>query len=97
MARLSPASADQAQSKAIAVWVRLFAGAAEAAGRREARLTVQAGTTIEALFDSLVRDHPRLGPMKPSLRFALNQEFVGLDQILQDGDEVAVIPPVSGG
>ena len=80
-----------------AVSVRLFAGAAEAAGVRMHRMSIEDGATVDQLFDRMADEFPVLAAMKASLKFAVNQEFVEMDQSLSNGDEVAVIPPVSGG
>ena len=79
------------------VSVRLFAGAAEAAGVRVHRVPIEDGTTVDEVFDRMAEQFPALAAMKSSLKFAVNHEFVEMDQRLSDGDEMAVIPPVSGG
>ncbi len=79
------------------VSVRLFAGAAEAAGVRVHEMSIEQGASVDTLFDCLAGEFPVLAAMKDSLRFAVNQEFVEVDQSLWHGDELAVIPPVSGG
>lgn len=78
------------------VRVRLFAGAAQAAGQRE--LSGEwAGFTAGEVVQELVRQFPALGPLAPTLALAVNREYVEADHRLQDGDELALIPPVSGG
>ena len=82
---------------AVRVRVRLFAIQREIAGAREVRLDLPAGETIEDAWAALVGLHPRLAPGRPSVRFALNTEYADADAVLDDGDELAIIPPVSGG
>ena len=82
---------------AAVVSVRLFAGAAEVAGVRVHRVPIEDGATVDEVFDRMAEQFPALTAMKASLKFAVNQEFVEMDQRLSDGDEMAVIPPVSGG
>lgn len=82
---------------AIQVSVRLFAGAAELIGRRELSITLETGATVESAFTALTADHPRIAAMRPILRFAVNHDFADPDRVLHDGDELALIPPVSGG
>lgn len=49
------------------------------------------------MMDMVMEKHPEMAKARDSLRMAVNEEFVGADAELCDGDEVAVIPPVSGG
>ncbi len=53
--------------------------------------------TIAALLTALVQRHEVLAPLLPAIRVALNQEFADPTQSISDGDELALIPPVSGG
>lgn len=78
------------------VTVRFFAAAAAAAGRREAS-GAWAGLTAGELLAELAATYPKLEPLLPSLSTAVNREYVEPTHRLQDGDEVALIPPVSGG
>ena len=78
------------------VSVRLFARLAELAGTRETTLETGEGLRVLDILPALERFYPALTGIQ-SLRFAVNQEFVGEDHVLHDGDEVALIPPVSGG
>jgi molybdopterin converting factor subunit 1 len=55
------------------------------------------GATVDALVDELERRHPALGSLRKACKVAVNQELAGGDRVLQDGDEVALIPPVAGG
>lgn len=78
------------------VTVKLFAAAADAAGRR----LIQgdwAGMTPAQLLQALQEQYSGLVKIAPVLAIAVNREYASADQILQDGDEVALIPPVSGG
>ena len=81
----------------IAVRARLFAMQRELAGTRELRLELPAGSTAEAAWQEVVRRFPALAPGRPYLRFAWNGEYAEPTTELGDGDEVAFIPPVSGG
>jgi len=74
-----------------------FAAAADALGARESTLEVAAGTTVGELADDLVRRHPPLAPLVPTLALAVGGAVVARDHLLADGDEVALLPPVSGG
>jgi molybdopterin converting factor subunit 1 len=77
--------------------VRLFAALRDAAGRPEARLELPGGATAEAAWQALVEDHPALAPKRASLAVSVNRVYASFETVLQDADEVAFIPPVSGG
>jgi molybdopterin converting factor subunit 1 len=81
----------------IAVRIRLFASQRELAGSREVRLDLPDGSDVEAAWTALVERHPVLAPGRGSLRFARNGDYAEPTTGLTDGDEVAMIPPVSGG
>jgi molybdopterin synthase catalytic subunit len=81
----------------ITVQVRFFAAAADAAGAREAEFQLHGQPTLQNLVGLIEAKHERLQGYCGRLAYAVNQEYANNDIILQDGDEVAVIPPVSGG
>ncbi|MEW8977186.1 MAG: molybdenum cofactor biosynthesis protein MoaE [Symbiobacterium sp.] len=78
------------------VTVKLFAAAADAAGRRVLEGD-WAGLTTEQLMQHLQQEYPGLARLTPVLSIAVNREYAPGDRVLNDGDEVALIPPVSGG
>jgi len=82
---------------AIRVRARLFAVQRELAGRREVPLDLASGATVEDAWSALVAQVPVLAPGRSSVRFARNGDYADPDTALADGDELAVIPPVSGG
>ena len=82
---------------AIAVRTRLFARLREQAGIDVEKVEVRAGSTVADVYDSLRKSHPGLEADRGSVRVAVNQEFAEWDAMVSDGDEVAFIPPVSGG
>ena len=79
------------------VRVRLFASVKDIVGRREVMLDLPEGTTAAELLHRFAADHPRLQALLPSLLLAVDREYVEATRVLKDGDEVAFIPPVSGG
>jgi molybdopterin synthase catalytic subunit len=81
----------------IRVRIRLFAIQRELAGAREVHVDLAPGATIESAWTALVERSPVLAPGRPSVRFARNGAYAAADEPLEDGDEVAMIPPVSGG
>jgi molybdopterin synthase sulfur carrier subunit len=82
---------------AIAINVKLFAAYQEAFGIPELVLEFPQDTPVAAVCDRLITEHPELTQWLEVTRFGVNLQFVEPDTILQDGDEVVLIPPVSGG
>ena len=82
---------------AIAVRARLFARLREQAGTDDENVELQAGSTVLDVYEALRRAHPALESNRNGVRAAFNQEFADWDAVVADRDEVAFIPPVSGG
>jgi len=82
---------------AVAVRVRLFARLREQAGTDDENLELPLGSTVSDVYEALRRAHPALESNRNAVRAALNQEFADWDAVVADRDEVAFIPPVSGG
>ena len=78
------------------VKVLFFGAAADRAGAREVELRAS-GTTVGGLWPLLTEQHPGLSPMQGTLAFAVNGEYARKEDPVSPGDEVAVLPPVSGG
>ena len=79
------------------VRVRLFARLADVAGTRTTEIDLGEGLTVGDAYRLLCRQHPAMGGLEGSLMYAVNAEYVTPDHPLGDGDELALIPPVSGG
>jgi molybdopterin synthase catalytic subunit len=79
------------------VRVRLFAMQRELAGTREHPLELPEDATVADAWDGLVAEFPALAPGRSAVRFARNGAYADASTRLADGDEVAMIPPVSGG
>jgi molybdopterin converting factor subunit 1 len=77
--------------------VLLFGAAADRAGTRETELPVDYGLTLAELWPLIAERHPDLVPMRNTLAFAVNGEYARGDAGVSPGDEIAVLPPVSGG
>ena len=77
--------------------VRYFAAARETAGLGAETLEVADGATVGALRQALIARHPALASLEGRVRYAVGERFAGEDTTLEDGDVVALIPPVSGG
>jgi len=74
------------------VAIRLFAGLREHAGVARRQLELADGSVVGDIWGAL-----ELGNEPPGLLYAVNRSYAGRDHPLADGDEVALIPPVSGG
>jgi MoaE-MoaD fusion protein len=74
------------------IGVRLFAGLREIAGTRATEIELPRGSTAADVWPAL-----ELGAEPPGLLVAINKSYAERDSVLADGDEVALIPPVSGG
>jgi molybdopterin converting factor subunit 1 len=81
----------------VKVTVKFFAALHDMTGRRELNLEVNEGLTVGELHRDLCARFPRLADHSASLMYSVNAEYVPADYRLGDGDEVALIPPVSGG
>ena len=79
------------------VTVRLFARLRDLAGSGELVRDVPAPATIEQVWRSLVKDMPALGDYERTMSVALNTDYSRMTAAVNDGDEVAFLPPVSGG
>jgi len=77
--------------------VLLFASLKDIAGKGQLEIEVEENCSIEDLSSKLYELYPKVESFESSVRIALNQEFVEGDIELRDGDEVAYLPPVSGG
>ena len=78
----------------------LFARAKELVGTGETELELAEGSTADALEQAILAAHPCLRELEGSFVLALNQSYLddkSRSAILSSGDEVAVIPPISGG
>jgi molybdopterin converting factor subunit 1 len=74
-----------------------FASASDALGAAELAVEVPDGARVAELKDSIQRLHPAMGSLWEGLAIAVNGELCQDDRALADGDEVALLPPVSGG
>ena len=79
------------------VKVLYFASCRDIVGTGEQEMPLEDGVTVADLISEIASEHVRFVDMAPSLMVSVNQEYVERDTVLGDGDEVAFIPPVSGG
>jgi molybdopterin converting factor subunit 1 len=79
------------------ITVRFFAILKDRAGTSETTLELASGSTVASALESLSKRFPDLQRDCNRIAFAVNRSYVKPDQVLRDGDELALIPPVSGG
>jgi molybdopterin converting factor subunit 1 len=77
--------------------VRFFALYRERAGRSQASLELPEGATVDDLTTEVRRQFPRLAPPEVKIVVAVNTDYAQPDTVLHEGDEICLIPPVSGG
>ena len=79
------------------VTVRLFARLRDIAGTAELTRDIAPGATIRSVWRQLAGEYPELVQYERSISSAVNADYARMDQVLREGDEVAFLPPVSGG
>ncbi len=79
------------------VHVKLFATYREIVGSAGITWSAQDGLTLRDLVDGVVAKYPRLEAYRDTMLLAVNHDFTSADRVLREGDEVALLPPVSGG
>jgi molybdopterin converting factor subunit 1 len=79
------------------VTVKLFARLKDLAGAGELVREVQAPATVETVWKSLTAEMPSLVQYEKTMSVAVNAEYAKMAAAVRDGDEVAFMPPVSGG
>jgi len=81
----------------LSISVKFFAAYQDAYGVPEADWSFPPGTRVADVLDRCLREHPQLEPLRERTRFGVDLEFVDGSTPLADGNEVVLIPPVSGG
>ncbi|MEL6221272.1 MAG: MoaD/ThiS family protein [Cyanobacteria bacterium J06627_8] len=79
------------------ITVKLFAAYQDAYGVPEIQMELAPGTTVSAVRDRLIAERPELEQWRSLTRLGINLQFVESETVLHEGDEVVLIPPVSGG
>jgi molybdopterin converting factor subunit 1 len=81
----------------VRVTVRLFARLRDITGAAEMQREAAAGATIGTIWQQIVAEFPALAGYERSISCAVNADYARMGEPLHDGDEVAFLPPVSGG
>ena len=79
------------------VTVRLFARLRDIVGAAELVREVSPGATIASVWTDLTREFPDLARYERSISTAVNADYARMNHAIGDGDEIAFLPPVSGG
>lgn len=79
------------------VTVKLFARLRDLAGAAELSRDVPAPATVQTVWESLVTEMPSMREYERTMSVAVNAEYARMAAEVHDGDEVAFLPPVSGG
>ncbi len=79
------------------VTVELFAVLRQAVNASEVSIALPDGATVGQLLSHLPKTYPALAPLLQSVSVAVNMSYAKADDVLTEADQVALIPPVSGG
>ena len=79
------------------VTVRLFARLRDIAGAGDLSREVEVGATVQDVWRALVADFPEMARYESSISSAVNADYARMTVTIADGDEIAFLPPVSGG
>ena len=77
--------------------VKLFAVYQEVYGKSELSLSFPEGAMVGDVLEHLIQEKPELAKWREVTRFGVNLQFVPAETVINDGDEIVLIPPVSGG
>lgn len=84
-------------SSSLTITIKLFAAYQDAYGVSELVREFPPETPVAQVLEALLTEHPELSQWREVTRFGINLQFVDPQTLLQDGDEVVLVPPVSGG
>jgi molybdopterin converting factor subunit 1 len=79
------------------VTIRLFARLRDLAGSGTLTRDVADGASVDTVWQALAQEFPAIAPLRPSIAVAVNAEYAKFEAPVAEGDQVAFLPPVSGG
>jgi molybdopterin converting factor subunit 1 len=82
---------------AMLVNLKFFASCREIVGVNGIQIELVEGTNTALLLDVVVKQFPQLSSQLQDISLAVNKSYIESDTVLNDGDEVAFLPPISGG
>lgn len=81
----------------IKITILYFAQTSDITGKKIEKTKVKSNTNISDLFFQLITRYPRLKEIEKSLQISVNRKIVKKNFEIKDGDEIALLPPISGG
>lgn len=84
-------------SREIKITVKLFAILKDVVTKKEIRLVIPQGATISVLKHKIIQEYPSLNSFSNIFIFSVNHTVATNDTVIDENDEVALLPPVSGG
>jgi molybdopterin synthase sulfur carrier subunit len=84
-------------SENIEITVKLFAIYQETYQKDELKMSLPSRSSVQDVLEQIIQAHPSLERWRSLTRFGVNLQFVSSETILENGDEVVLIPPVNGG
>jgi molybdopterin converting factor subunit 1 len=90
-------SVSRANAGTTTLRVLFFGPVRERLGIGECQVPCTNEISTDDLWVQLIERFPTLAPLRPTVRLARNGEFLREDEVVRSGDEIALIPPVSGG
>ena len=84
-------------AETVSITLRLFAVFRETVGSSTLEQEVPVGTTVGQVLEQLISEYPSLAGAEAAVSFSVNRAYASAETVLHAGDEVAFIPPVSGG
>lgn len=79
------------------VKIKFFAALREGTEKSEIEIDIPSGSRLNDLIERLKKEYKAIAEFKTSIAYSINMEYAKGDEVLKEGDEIALIPPVSGG